>query len=203
MKIALVSQRVDVLADRGERRDAVDQRLLDWLAGSGFLPVPVPNRADRVEPLWTRVAPALVVLSGGNDLVAYGGDAPERDETERALVARAARERLPVLGVCRGAQLLLEVYGHRLEHVPGHIGTRHDLQLEGVERSVNSFHAWGCREIAPPLRVLACAADGVIEAFCHSTAPMLGIMWHPERESPFHEHDRALLERHLSQERPR
>lgn len=195
MKIALVSQRVDVLADRAERRDGVDQRLLDWLAGCGFLPVPVPNCAERVEALWTRLEPSAVVLSGGNDLVAYGGDAPERDDTERALVARAVRERVPVLGVCRGAQLLLDVFGQRLEHVPGHIGVRHNLTVEGCERTVNSYHSWGCRRIAAPLRTLACSDDGVVEAFCHTETPLLGVMWHPERENPFHEHDRTLLQK--------
>lgn len=197
MRVALVSQRVDILPDRAERRDAVDQRLLDWLAACDFLPVPVPNRPDRIATLWTRVRPALIVLSGGNDLAAYGGDAPERDETERTLVTQAMQERVPLLGVCRGAQLLLHTLGHPLEQVPGHIGARHQLRFDNCDRTVNSYHTWGCRTEDTTLRVLARSDDGVIEAFCHPEVDMLGLMWHPEREPNFHEHDRALLERHL------
>jgi putative glutamine amidotransferase len=197
LRVALVSQRVDVFTDRAERRDAVDQRLLDWLAACDFLPVPVPNRPERVATLWTRVRPALVVLSGGNDLAAYGGDAPERDETERALVAQALNTRVPLLGVCRGAQLLLHTLGHPLQQVPGHIGVHHRLRFDSCERNVNSYHSWGCCTQDTTLRVLARSDDGVIEAFCHPEVDMLGIMWHPEREPEFHEHDRALLERHL------
>lgn len=197
MKVALVSQRVDILHDRAERRDAVDQRLLDWLASCDFLPVPVPNRPERLATLWKRVRPAAVVLSGGNDLAAYGGDAPERDATERTLLTQAMQERVPVLGICRGAQLLLHELGHALEPVAGHIGARHSLRFQSCDRTVNSFHSWGCRAHDASLQVLARSADDVIEAFCHAELKLLGIMWHPEREAPFHAHDRALLERHL------
>lgn len=198
MKVALVSQRVDVLPERTERRDAVDQRLLDWLASCGFLPIPLPNRQERLAPLWTHVRPSLVVLSGGNDLAAYGGDAPERDETERALVTQAISDRVPLLGLCRGAQLLFDTLGHRLERAPGHVGARHNLHFDDCERSVNSYHSWACRTRDTPLRVLARSDDDVIEAFCHADMAMLGVMWHPEREAAFHPHDRALVERHLT-----
>ncbi|HET8934245.1 MAG TPA: gamma-glutamyl-gamma-aminobutyrate hydrolase family protein [Polyangiales bacterium] len=197
MRIALVSQRVDTFAERGERRDAVDQRLLDWVAWCDFLPVPVPNREDRVAALWALVHPALVVLSGGNDLAAYGGDAPERDETERALLTHAMRERVPLLGVCRGAQLILDTLGHELERVPGHVGARHSLRVDERDRTVNSYHSWGCKSRDTILHVLARSEDDVIEAFCHADMAMLGLMWHPERELAFHEHDRGLVQRYL------
>jgi putative glutamine amidotransferase len=197
MRVALVSQRVETLPDRAERRDALDQRLLDWLVSCELLPIPVPNRAERVLELWARVGPSVVVLSGGNDLAALGGDAPERDATERALLSHAWRERVPLLGICRGAQLILHELGHRLEQVPGHVGTRHVLRFGSVERSVNSYHSWGCRDREPSVHVLARADDEVIEAFTHPEHKLLGIMWHPEREAAFHEHDRALLEEHL------
>ncbi|HET8936166.1 MAG TPA: gamma-glutamyl-gamma-aminobutyrate hydrolase family protein [Polyangiales bacterium] len=198
MKVALVSQRVDSLPERGERRDAVDQRLLDWLAACDFLPIPVPNRSDRVASLWTRVRPSVVVLSGGNDLVAYGGDAPERDETERALLAQALAEHVPLLGVCRGAELLLDALGQRLVRAPEHVGARHRLRFEHGDRTVNSYHSWGCQARDAPVRVLARAEDEVIEAFCHADLHMLGLMWHPEREATFHEHDRMLVARYLT-----
>jgi N5-(cytidine 5'-diphosphoramidyl)-L-glutamine hydrolase len=200
LKSVLVSQRVDVLADRGERRDAVDQRLLDWLADCGYLAFPVPNRLERLDALWQQVKPKAVVLSGGNDLAMYGGNVPERDEVELALLARAMNERLPLFALCRGAQLVLNFFGSHLAQVVGHVGTRHQLLLNGQAHEVNSYHQWGCRELVAPLRVLVRSSDGVVEAFTHNELPILGVMWHPEREKPFASIDRALLQRCLNNE---
>ena len=195
MKPAFVSQRVETLAGRDERRDSLDQRLLDWLAGNDLLPVPVPNRLSCLKLLWDHICPKVVILSGGNDLIDYGGDAPERDAVERALLERAMAERIPVFALCRGAQLVLDAFGATLELVSGHIGTHHRLVIDGQAFTVNSYHRWGCREIKAPLRILACSADGVIEAFEHESFPIVGVMWHPERERPFTELDSRLLNR--------
>ena len=200
MRVVLVSQRVDVLADRGERRDALDQRLMAWLVSNELLPVPVPNLPEQVSALWTRLNPAAVVLSGGNDLAEYGGNAPERDAVERALLAHAIADGVPLFALCRGAQLLLDAFGNRLERVNRHVGTRHRLQIDGVEADVNSYHQWGCRSLVAPLEALARADDGVIEAFIHPQLPLLGVMWHPEREIPFAELDGLLLKRCLNKE---
>ena len=197
MRTVLVSQRVDVLATRNERRDSLDQRFLDWLAESELLGIPVPNRVERLDFLWQQVKPTAIVLSGGNDLADYGGDAPERDAVERSLLGRAMAEGLPVFGVCRGAQLLLDAFGNHLQRLEGHVGARHHLIIAGQSYEVNSYHQWGCRELNLPLRVLATSDDGVIEAFAHDDLPILGIMWHPERETPFAQLDRMLLQQCL------
>jgi gamma-glutamyl-gamma-aminobutyrate hydrolase PuuD len=200
VRVALVSQRVDVLPDRGERRDSLDQRLLQWLAIHDLLPVPVPNRLDGLEQLWSSLSPALVVLSGGNDLASYGGDALERDALERALLARAMAEDIPVFALCRGAQFVLDAFGVPLERVEGHVRSQHRIVLDGQPHVVNSYHQWGVRSLHAPLQVLARSEDGVIEAFTHAQLPIFGIMWHPERESPFNALDSALLARCLNKE---
>lgn len=109
----------------------------------------------------------------------YGGDAPERDEVERALIAWA----MLLLGVCRGMQMILHYFATPLERVGGHIRTEHLLD-DG--NTVNSFHGWGARTCMPPLTALRTAPDGVIEAVRHTAYPwIVGIMWHPERYHPF------------------
>ena len=200
MKPVLVSQRVDVVSARSERRDALDQRLLDWLAECDLLGIPVPNRVERLVPLWQQVKPAAVVLSGGNDLSEYGGDAPERDAVEQKLLALALAEGVPVVGVCRGAQFLLHAFGNQLQRIDGHVGTRHRLEIAGQLHEVNSFHQWGCVELNPPLRTLARSDDGLVEAFAHADLPILGVMWHPERETPFAPLDKVLLRQCLDNE---
>ncbi len=194
MKPVLLSQRVDVLSDRGERRDAVDQRLVAWLADCGYLAIPVPNNPELLDGYWQLVQPVGVVLSGGNDLAHYGGNAPERDATERALLGLAMTHGRPLFALCRGAQLLLDAFGNALQRVEGHVGTRHSLHLNGQAHEVNSYHQWGALELKAPLQVVARSADGVIEAFEHLQLPILGVLWHPEREAPFNSLDRTLLQ---------
>lgn len=193
MKTVLLSQRVDILASRGERRDAVDQRLVAWLAACGYLAVPVPNQPELVAAYWDRLRPHAVVLSGGNDLASLGGDAPERDRTEQELLRLALASGRPLFALCRGMQLLLDSFGVSLERVEGHVATRHDLLLDGIPHQVNSFHSWGAREVNEAFVVRARSADGVVEAVRHVHLPLCGVMWHPEREAEFNALDSQLL----------
>ncbi|CAA7613732.1 Peptidase C26 [Magnetospirillum sp. LM-5] len=183
-----LSQRVVIDARTGERRDALDQRWAPFLAACGMTGVPLPNHPESALKVAQACGLAALILTGGNDLAALGGDAPERDETERALLDWAA-ERLPVLGVCRGAQHLAFLSGGQLERVAGHAGTRH--QVEPLVREVNSYHDWAITLAPPGADVLARAGDGSIEAF--RLGNRTAILWHPEREPVPHPDDVALL----------
>ncbi len=195
--VLLVSQRVAVEAAIGERRDALDQRWASLLEAAGFLLVPVPNHAAGVEALAEATGAVGVVLTGGNDIAALGGDVPERDSAEAALLAWGRRNHRPVLGVCRGMQFLLSTFGAVQGPVHGHVAVRHPLTLpdraEGFE--VNSYHAFGAMTLPSSLIAAATAADGVVEAFYHADEPIAGVMWHPEREAPYRQSDLNLLRR--------
>lgn len=181
-----ISQRVDVLAGRGERRDALDQAwgpALEKLWGGGVLPWAVPNRPVTAEAGLWQWQPRLIVLTGGNDI----GSAPERDATEAALLRWAAGTGTPVLGVCRGMQMVQHHLGAPLARIPGHVACTHQVSgapgcgLPGLE--VNSFHEWGVRQqdLARELEPLYLHADGTVEAARHRSLPWLSVMWHPER----------------------
>lgn len=187
MKKIAVSQRVDRMPERGERRDALDQRMVAWLSSADYQPVPVPNvlgEPDKdagVLRQWLEtLQPAAVLLTGGNDI----GDIPERDATERVMLQWAAEHSLPLLGICRGMQMMGVSGGAVLQRVGGHVRTRHRLELEGSFREVNSYHDFALVDCPQDYRVLARSEDGAIEAIRHSTLPWEGWMWHPEREMP-------------------
>jgi putative glutamine amidotransferase len=134
-----------------------------------------------------------LVLTGGNDLAALGGDAPERDAVENELLDWAGSRKLPVVGVCRGMQVIQQRFGIPLRPVGGHVAQRQVIRIDGEQREVNSYHCFGAFDSRPPLDVWASAADGVVKAIRHAAEPVTGIMWHPERSLPFSPADVALF----------
>ncbi len=186
MKAVAVSQRVDAWPERGETRDALDQRLNVWLVAAGYLPYPVPNGLPQtVLAQWLAwLKPGGVILSGGNDI----GTINERDSTEAMMLDYAAQYALPLLGLCRGMQMLAQHAAMPLITVDDHVRTRHLLHGE-IQGEVNSYHNLGVADCPQGYRVLARSADGGIEAIQHNHLPWDGWMWHPERETPFREAD--------------
>lgn len=167
-----------------------------------------------------------LLLSGGGDLAPPTGAAnPEhyrlvdrsRDIWESALLAAALDLDKPVLGICRGVQLMNTALGGSLwgdlpgerpgpvEHqqkMPRARGT-HQVTIEAGSRladifqfreiTVNSGHHQGVKDPAPPLAVTARAADGLPEALEHRSARFaIGVQWHPEGQFAA-EHSRALF----------
>ena len=182
----LVSQRVDVISERRERRDSLDQAwpaTLEKLLNRTICISPVPNSPRNVPDLIQGLLPSLIVLSGGNNI----GEFPERDATEKLLLDHAADSSIPVLAVCRGMQMVQSYLRGVLSPVKRHIGCEHQIfGAEGLNLptlKVNSFHGFGISEpeLAENLQGLYLHRDGTVEAARHTELPWLAVMWHPER----------------------
>jgi len=184
MRTVLYTQRVEIVKSYGERRDCADQNIARFIQSCGYLPVPVPNIWSIAKLMAEELKPAGIILTGGNSLVKYGGDAPERDATEKNMLEYAMEQGVPVYGFCRGMQVILDYFGCALEEVKGHVAVHHKISGESGVKEVNSFHNQACLEVKPPLEILAKAEDGVVEAVCCREKHLLGTMWHPERENP-------------------
>jgi putative glutamine amidotransferase len=172
----------------------------------GGMPVVLPPLGDAVAYLDRLDG---ICLSGGPDLDPDAYGAPERHAelgpTEPGLdafeleLARAADARgLPILGICRGAQALNVARGGTLhQHLPGHrqtepaTATTHTVHIEPDSRladvagagrlRVNSFHHQAVDVLGRGLRVVAQAADGIVEAIeAPGTRLVLGVQWHAE-----------------------
>jgi putative glutamine amidotransferase len=193
MTLIAVSQRVAADPATGERRDALDQRWASFLTDCGLTPVLLPNHLPTAQTILAALPIAGLILTGGNTLAAYGGDAPERDAVEVAALELAMAKGWPVVGVCRGMQVLQHYFGVPLGPVTGHVQPQQTITVAGGRREVNSYHGFGSTESVPALTVWARAEDGVVKAVCHTDLPVQGIMWHPERLEPFPQEDLAFF----------
>lgn len=183
---------------------------------AGALPIILPYvKAGEVSEVLDLISGLM--LTGGGDFPTelYGAAQhpavqrviPERDNFEFALARSALDRTMPVLGICRGMQILNVVaggtiYPHTLDELPGVIDHRdgtpldqsvHDVHLErdtqlwrlcGEQSSsfrVNSLHHQAVKQLAPEFVISARANDGVVEAIELPDRPfVIGVQWHPE-----------------------
>lgn len=176
-----VTQRVVVNTTYPERRDALSQEWAPFLSACGIDFVCLPNAVESVRSLTAALSFSGFIFSGGNNLAAYGGDAPERDAAEDYLLSYSKASKKPILGVCRGFQMMQVYSGGKLVKQDGHVACRHDVTGK-IARSVNSFHQYAIADIAKGFDVLARAPDNTVEAARNRDYHWTGIMWHPERE---------------------
>jgi putative glutamine amidotransferase len=213
----------------GAARAGVNAAYVDSVASAGGVPVILPT-AIRPE----HAAAALegadgLLLSGGEDIdpnwygmepgARLGSIDARRDRLEFALFAAARERGVPVLGICRGLQLVNVAMGGALwqdlpterpsdvrhdrddeRHARTHDvrlvdGTRTAEVLGTLALGVNSFHHQGVRTLAPGLVASAHAADGLVEAFEGTEgAWLVAVQWHPEEmHADPHAPDRALF----------
>jgi putative glutamine amidotransferase len=208
----------------GRRIDRVSRWYVDAIRRAGALPFVLPT-LEPEDAKETLAALDGLVLTGGGDVAPwlYGAQpAPEvydvdraRDSWELALI-RAAGDRLPVLGICRGAQLLNVAAGGTLfQHLPDVTDEPHRLrerdrepvhvvdiepgsrlgEILGQGRvGVNSVHHQAVDRVGSGLRAVAWARDGIVEAVERSDgAPVVAVQWHPESLIDLAPHGRLFL----------
>lgn len=179
------------------------------LAAAGAVPVALPVlERGSLSPYDVVEAVDALLLAGGGDVdPATYGVAPHpatrdldrlRDDAEIELALAAVEAGVPVLGVCRGLQVLNVAYGGTLAQ---HIGTGHLLphekhrvrtapgsitrRLVGEHAEVTSLHHQAVAHLGHGLRATAWADDGVVEAVelpGRDGVAALGVQWHPELE---------------------
>ena len=182
---------------------------------AGGIPFIIPPfyETDRLGELLDRLDG--IIFSGGGDInpLLLGEEpikelhsiTPERDLQELLLARLAYDRQIPMLGICKGIQIInaalggtnyqdihTQMEGIRIKHsqdqdrrYPSHQVSITDgsilAKLFGTELAVNSFHHQACKTAAPCLTVTAMSTDGVIEAVeSNEFKSILGVQWHPE-----------------------
>ena len=160
------------------------QNYCDALRAAGATPV-LSSDGAAAEPCHG------LLLPGGGDIP--GDLSPEEYRVIRLFIDRGQ----PILGICRGMQALNVFFGGTLyQDIPGHRidGSDRDMvhptvaegpiaQLFGTHPTVNSMHHQAVERLGDGLVICQRAEDGIVEAVYHSKLPILGVQWHPERQS--------------------
>lgn len=201
---------------------------MDGVREAGAIPVILPLSSGTEDVLAVFERCDGLLMTGGHDISpALYGEEPgaacgvvcgDRDRIERALYDNALAREKPVLGICRGIQLINALQGGSLyqdlpterpggvEHHmrPPYTDIAHYVELRrgtplhdllGTERlGVNSYHHQGIKRLGAGLEVMASAGDGLIEAVRHTGHRFVwAVQWHPEFDFHVNPASRAIF----------
>ncbi|AWZ48505.1 gamma-glutamyl-gamma-aminobutyrate hydrolase [Clostridiaceae bacterium 14S0207] len=198
----------------GYERSYVNNDYVQSVINAGGIPFIIPFSQDKEVAEMTVEHIDGLILSGGHDVypVNYNEEPeqklgvvfPERDEFDFALLDAAEKRNIPVLGICRGFQIINVAHGGTLyqdlsyrdekciKHSQGHTPSlaTHSVKVEkdssfgkifGTDIRINSFHHQVVKEVGSSLKAVAFAKDGVVEAIESSEGKLIfGTQWHPE-----------------------
>lgn len=198
----------------GYKRAYVNKDYVDAVIRAGGVPLIIPFSTDKEVIISQAQLIDGLILSGGHDVSPYnygqepsqkiGETFPERDTYEIILLEESKKRNIPILGICRGFQLINVAAGGTLYQdlslIPGNILKHnqvsnptlktHKVEIKensfissifGKETMVNSFHHQVIDKVANDFIVVAKASDGVVEAIEHKTYKFLvAVQWHPE-----------------------
>ncbi|MBF0199783.1 MAG: gamma-glutamyl-gamma-aminobutyrate hydrolase family protein [Desulfamplus sp.] len=194
----------------------VSNSYIHSVLAAGGLPVLLPVVDDQDMAAYYLTVIDGLLLSGGEDVctMVYGENpikevemfCPERDSFEINLFCAALEQNVPVLGICRGLQVMNAALGGTLyqdifaqrKNVLGHLPKKlpvdtlyHTITIEEKsilarifetdELRVNSYHHQAAKDVAQSFKATAFSTDNIIEAIEHKEKPfVVGVQWHPE-----------------------
>lgn len=216
-KERLQPPRIGISSNRKDGLSCIAETYVQSVLQAGGAPVLIPVITD-IEAL-TAIIAGLdgLLMSGGGDLnPLYIGEEPIpqlqdadtfRDEFDLILLRLAANRQLPIMGICRGHQLINVAFGGSVyqdiysqheggllkhsQHLPREYAS-HSVRItdtssrlfkilnEETDVLVNSFHHQAVKDVAPEFRETAISPDGINEAMEHPEKEIFSIQWHPE-----------------------
>lgn len=210
----------------GEKKLEINDTYIQSIELAGGIPLCIPHvKEDDIAAILDKIDG--LVLIGGHDVdpFFYGEEPHEelgmfhtkRDMSDIALAKSAYARHMPILGICRGHQVLNVAFGGSLiQHIPAqwekplahvqkslrdeatHHVDIHDEKLAEIFQSktirTNSFHHQAIQDVAEGFVSAGVAKDGLNEAIVHTTHPFcIGVQWHPEALAPAGDEPSKLL----------
>ncbi|NOQ29829.1 MAG: hypothetical protein GQ570_01775 [Helicobacteraceae bacterium] len=195
MRTILMSTRVTEADNYSEKRNSIAYEYIDFFEKLGFLIYLIPNNTNNIKSYFkTKID--LIVLSGGNNVNPnlYNNNEllkdvyDERDTLEIELLHISQKNNIPLLGICRGFHMINVFFKGLISHnIKNHVNKNHILQSQNNilnDKETNSFHNQGImiNDLSDKLEIIA-LSDDIVEMFIHKDKQILGIQWHPERQT--------------------
>jgi len=188
-----ISLRIETIKKYEEKRDSLSHDWIDFFERLNFLPILIPNKLHNPELFLKEMKLDGLILSGGDNI----GDDPVRDVTEKKIINFALFHKIPLLGVCRGMQVLNQFFGGKIisNGSSSHVAKNHPIEIINSKfpnfhnfqkLEVNSFHNNLINNEILGDKLIPFAIfknDETIEGFYHQDLPVVGVMWHPERDN--------------------
>ncbi|MCP0885777.1 gamma-glutamyl-gamma-aminobutyrate hydrolase family protein [Ligilactobacillus sp. WILCCON 0076] len=218
----------------GYKRDYVNEDYITSIIQNGGLPILLPILDDEDDIKQQIDGIDALLLSGGHDIdpVNYneeptnklGDTSLRRDSFDLALIKYARRRQIPILGICRGCQVINVFKGgtiyqdfeyrpkqsirHWQDHNPAQPSHNITFEKNGLLNKitgmntwrVNSFHHQAINKLGKDLKIIAQANDGVVEAIVDTQySCMIGVQFHPEMLSSVDENMNKLFRYFIQQ----
>lgn len=191
MKIIAISQKVKI-EEFGEVVTQLDTRLFNYFQRAGILIIGIPFIVKNKKINYISTKKFLdhlrldgLILSGGDDI----GKKPLRDSLEYFLISYFKKKNKPILGICRGMQIIAKKFGSELKKINGHVKKIHNVTQKGLQKKVICYHNYTIKSCPKNFDTEYYSSDGCIESFISKNKKIKGIMWHPERLKFFDKRD--------------
>jgi len=177
--------------------DSLEQDYITYFEKFNLNLIPVPNNTKNLD-FYLNLPVKRIILSGGND-------SENRDKVETELLNFAIKNKIPVLGICKGMQFINLYFNGTLVNIPNreHVAINHEVNLLNSEIiqllqkqkiNINSFHNLGVTSDTLSLKLISFAkSNDMIEGIFHQDLPIAGIQWHPERKNNDSESNQKII----------
>ena len=187
MKSIILSSKL-IIDKYGKVNFLTDEDLSNYINKLGLNILPLSIKKNQINSENLRLAKGLI-LSGGGDIYKYKKNKINklRDSIEIKLFNYFSKKNLPILLICRGFQLMIDMHKIKLFKQKNHVRKSHLLKLSNSKflkhskLSVNSYHNYSIKKLPVNYINVASTKDGSIEIAEHKSKKILGLMFHPER----------------------
>ena len=173
--------------------DFIDHYWINFFDSKKYNYQIVPNSLKNLEfVLKNEKKINLIIIPGGNDLFKNNKLTKIRLKIEKILIKHSLKKKIPLLGVCRGMQVINHFFGGKINKISNHMKTNTKIILKSnffkkKTMKVKCFHNYGIikKNLPNEFKIIATDLNNNIEMIESKSKKIIGVMWHPERENNY------------------